>query len=220
MEKIVALAFCLALFLIALAIPATAQTANTAACQRTVSALNAEQRVKLSAWIKQEPAGQDLTVDHLCAIDAKSAVVALIDFNGLDSAVYVVNFGAAQATARRVWSGAIDAASLLRPDGGSLKLVFATQAAARTPGARAFERRVMLLDLATAQSETLASGIIDPSGACRGSRLLRLYPRVADINRDGQPDIVVEREEIGCDQDKPARRQENFLAGGAGYRRQ
>ena len=80
--------------------------------------------------------------------------------------------------------------------------------------------RVVLLDIDSGKSETLASGTIDPSGSCNGTRLLRLYPRIADVNRDKHPDIVVEREELACDKDTATRRQENFLADGTGYRRQ
>ena len=212
-----------AIFILALAAPAAALAqANPGGgaipaptCQRTANALPAEQRAALAAAIRQNPGGQDLTVDHLCVIDAKSAVVALIDFNGLDSAVHVASFDGKQAVLRKVWSGAIDAASLLRPPGGP-KLVFATQGAR----GRSFLRRVELLDLASGKSETLASGTVDPSGACAGKRLLRLAPRLADVNKDKQMDIVVEYEEVPCDQDKAVRRQEIFLADGPGYRRQ
>lgn len=208
--------------LLAPAMPAVSAAAPPQICARTQSALEAEQRQKVAAWIRRMPQASDLSVDYVCTVGRARAVIALSDFNGLESSVQVVDLAAPALEGYVLVDGAVEAPAIVTLPDGRPTLFYVDQ----EPERGLLKRRYSVVGLEEgSRPQVLYTGHYDPRR--RGCAGLSGIDRVmtaagagfTDLNGDGVPDIVIDREETDCATGRTARTQDGFLATPQGWRR-
>lgn len=197
-----------------------ARAADPQPCQRLNAALNEDQRKKAVAWLRQEFPGTNFTFDYTCKVDAKRIAVAVTDFVGLQSAVYVLDVSRDQAEARKLLDGAVETPVVLARPGGGLDLFFVQQ----QPDKGLLLRSYGVVSLEGGKVDTLFEAHFDPqSRGCAGANgvprvLVAAAVRFTDTNKDGAPDIVLDREIEDCAARKSQRADQVFLATPQGWR--
>jgi hypothetical protein len=218
MRAIFSLPLC-ALLLASLA-PATASAADPIACQQLNAGLTAEQRPKLDRWLRQEHPGGDFTIDYSCNIDGKTGIVAIADYRGLSNAAYAVDFSGDTARARQLVTGRIETPVIFSMPGGGRSLVYVQQEPNRGLMLRAF----MATDIAEGRTQTLYQAHFDARrGGCAATAgvprvLSAIAARPSDVNKDGNPDLIIDREQEDCASRQTDRRELVFLATPEGFR--
>jgi hypothetical protein len=196
----------------------SAQAADPIVCQQLSAGLTPEQRPKLERWLRQAHPGGDFTIDYSCNIDGKIAVVAIADYRGLANAAYVADFSGDSARARRLVEGRIETPVILTMPGGGRNLVYVVQQPERGLMLRAF----MATDIAEGRTQTLYQAHFDARGggcaATNGVPRVLLAARPSDVNKDGNPDLIIDREQEDCATRKTDRRDLVFLATPEGLR--
>ncbi len=210
--------------LLALAGPfaSAARAADPQPCQRLNAALDQDQRRKTNAWLHQEFPGPDFTIAFSCRVDAKRVAVAVSDFGGLQSSVYVLDISGDAAQPRKVLEGAVESPVVLRRPGGAFDLFFVQQ----QPEKGLLLRSYRVVDLDGGRVDTLFEAHFDnqsrgcayagPAGVARV--LTAAAVRFADMNKDGTADIVIDREIQDCASGKSQRADQVFLATPQGWR--
>ena len=89
------------------AVASQVQAADARPCQRLNAALNDDQRKKTTAWLHQEFPGTDFSLDYSCKVDAKRVAIAVVDFGGLQSAVYLLDVSGDSAQPRKLLDGGV-----------------------------------------------------------------------------------------------------------------
>jgi hypothetical protein len=199
-----------------------AYAADPLPCQRLNAALNDDQRKKAMTWLRQEFPGTNFTLDYTCKVDAKRIAIAVVDFVGLQSAVYVLDVSREQAEARKLVEGAVESPVVLARPGGALDLFFVQQ----QPDRSLLLRSYRVVSLEGGPTDTLFEADFDPqqrgcaNAATAGvSRVLvAAAVRFTDVNKDGTPDIVLDREIEDCASRKSQRADQVFLATPQGWR--
>jgi hypothetical protein len=198
----------------------SAQAADPIACQQLNAGLTQEQRPKLDRWLRQAHPGGDFTVDYSCNIDGKTAIVAIADYRGLANAAYVADFSGETARARRLVQGRIETPVIFTMPGGGRSLVYVVQQPERGLMLRAF----MASDIAEGRTQTLYQAHFDARrGGCAATAgvprvLLAVAARPSDVNKDGNPDLIIDREQEDCATRQTDRRDLVFLATPEGFR--
>lgn len=216
---------CLALPLLAFALAVFAPLAGHAAepivCRQLNAGLSDAQRPQLDRWMRQAKPGGDFTVDYTCSLDDKRAVVAVADYNGLSSAVYVASFSDDDGLRmRRLFEERIETPVIFPRPGGGHSLVHVVQQPERGLMRRAFRAT----DLAEGQTQILYEAHYDArGGGCRATPgvprvLLAIAARPSDVNKDGIADLIIDREEEDCATSRIDRRELVFLATPEGFR--
>lgn len=214
------IAFPFLVFLLAFLLPVSVRAADPIACRQLNAGLTEEQRPKLDRWLRQERPGGDFTIDYTCNVDGKRAVVAVADYNGLASAAYVGDFSGESVRMRRLVEGRIETPVIFALPGGGRSLVYVTQQPDRGLMLRGFKAT----DLGDGPTQTLYEAHYDARrGGCLASPgmsrvLLAIAARPSDVNKDGNPDLIIEREQEDCATRKIDRRELVFLATPEGFR--
>ncbi|MGE0154619.1 MAG: hypothetical protein AB7R90_18525 [Reyranellaceae bacterium] len=197
-----------------------AQAADPVVCRQLNAGLTEEQRPKLERWLRQERPGGDFTVDYTCNVDGKTAVVAIADYNGLASAAYVGDFSGAVLRLRRLVEGRVETPVVFALPGGGRSLVYVVQQPDRGLMLRAFKAT----DLAEGRTQTLYEAHYDSrQGGCAAAGgvprvLIAVAARPSDVDKDGNPDLVIDREQEDCATRRTDRRELVFLATPEGFR--
>ncbi len=206
--------------LLLLAAAERVQAAEPQPCQRLNAALNEDQRKKAVAWLRQEFPGTNFSFDYTCKVDAKRIAVAVVDFVGLQSAVYLLDVSRDEAEPRKLVEGAVEAPVVLARPGGGLDLFFVQQ----QPDKALLLRSYRIANLDSGALDTLFEIHFDPQsrGCANAPGLPRVLVaaalRFADMNKDGTPDIVLDREIEDCATHKNQRGDQVFLATPQGWR--
>lgn len=213
--------FALALGAVLLALPLSqSRAADPIACRQLNAGLTDDQRPKIERWLRQERPGGDFTVDYSCNIDGKTAVVAVADYTGLASAAYVADLSGANARLRRLVEGRIETPVIFTRPGGGRSLVYVMQQPDRGLMLRAFKAT----DLAEGGAQTLYEAHYDARrGGCQAANgvprvLLAIAARPSDVNKDGNPDLIIDREQEDCATRQTDRRELVFLVTPEGFR--
>lgn len=196
-----------------------AHAADPIPCRQLNAGLSPEQRPKLDRWLRQERPGGDYTVDYSCNVDGKRAVIAIADYNGLASAAYVGDFSGETVRMRRVVEGRLETPVVFALPGGGHSLVYVVQQPDRGLMLRAFKAT----DLAEGATQTLYEAHFDARhNGCAGASvprvLLAIAARPSDVNKDGNPDLIIDREQEDCATRQTDRRELVFLATPQGFR--
>lgn len=200
----------------------TAQAAGPAPCARLNAALNPDQVRLAVAWLRRQFPGGDFTVDYSCSVDPKHALLAIADYAGLQSAVYALSFDDGRSQGKSIVDGAVESPVVLTLPGGQRSLFFAQQA----PDGDLLLRSYRIVGLEGGTPETLYEAHYDPQqrgcayAAGKGAKrvLIAAAVRFADVNKDGTPDIVIDREQEDCASGKSERSELTFLATPQGWR--
>ncbi len=198
------------------------RAADPVPCQRLNAALNEDQRKKAVTWLHQEFPGTNFTLDYTCKVDAKRIAVAVVDFVGLQSAVYLLDVSGEAAQPRKLLEGGIEAPVVLARPGGALDLFFVQQ----QPEKSLLLRSYRVVDLDSGKIDTLFEALFDSqqrgcayaAGAGATRVLVAAAVRFTDMNKDGTPDIVLDREIEDCATHKSQRADQVFLATPQGWR--
>jgi hypothetical protein len=205
-----------------LAVASQVEAADARPCQRLNAALDVDQRKKAIAWLHQEFPGTDFSLDYSCKVDAKRVAIAVVDFGGLQSAVYVLDVSGDAAQPRKLVDGAVEAPVVLTRPGGGLDLFYVQQEPDKTVLLRSY--RVIGLDgsgpttLFEADFDPRQRGCAFAAGAGVQRMLVAAAVRFTDMNKDGTPDIVIDREIEDCATHKSQRADQIFLATPQGWR--
>ena len=197
-----------------------AHAAPAVACRQLNAGMTDSQRPRVDEWMRRQRPGGDFSIDHSCDVDGKRAIVSVSDYNGLDSAVYVAEFGENALRMRKLVDGAVETPVLFTLPGGKRSLVFVSQRPDRGLLLRAF--KAVGLDGGT--PATLFQAHYDPRrGGCRAtpsvpSVVIAVAARPGDANKDGNPDLILDREIEDCATGKTDRRELVFLATPDGFR--
>lgn len=197
-----------------------ARAAGPVACRQLNAGLTDSQRPRVDDWRRQQRPGGDFTIDHTCDVDGKRAIVAIADYNGLDSAVYLAEFGESGLRMRKLIDGAIESPVLFTLPGGARSLVYVTQRPDRGLLLRAFKS----IDLAGGAPRILFEAHYDSrGGGCRASPgvpsvLVAIAARPSDANKDGHADLILDREIETCSTGRTERGELIFLATPDGFR--
>lgn len=200
--------------------PPAAHAADPIACRQLNAGLTDAQRPQLDRWMRQTKPGGDFTIDYTCSIDDKRAVVAVADYNGLASTVYVGDFTDTGLRMRRLVEERIETPVVFPLPGGGHSLVYVVQQPERGLMLRAFRAT----DLAEGQTQILYEAHYDArGGGCRATPgvprvLLAIAARPSDVNKDGTADLIIDREQQDCATGKVDRRELVFLATPEGFR--
>jgi hypothetical protein len=220
MRTIAAFSFCAVL--LGLLAPGLAFAADPIPCRQLNAGLLEEQRPKLDRWLRQERPGGDFTVDYSCNVDGKTAIVAIADYSGLSSAAYVGDFSGENLRMRRLVEGRVETPVIFTRPGGGRSLVFVAQQPDRGLMLRAFKS----IDLAEGPTQTLYEAHYDARrGGCAATSgvprvLVAIAARPSDVNKDGNPDLILDREQEDCASRQTDRRELVFLITPEGFRPQ
>jgi hypothetical protein len=208
--------------LLLLAAAPRSYAADPVPCQRLTAALNEDQRKKAMTWLRHEFPGTDFSLDYTCKVDAKRIAVSVADFGGLQNSVYVLDVSGDVAQARHLVDGGIESPVVLSRPGGGLDLFFVQQ----QPDKTLFLRSYRVISLEGGTANTLFEAHFDAQGRGCANAAATGVPRIlvaaavrfSDVNKDGTPDIVLDREVEDCASRKSQRAEQVFLATPQGWR--
>lgn len=197
-------------------LPGVADAADPLACSRLNAGLTDEQRPVVDQWVRQQFPGGDFSIDHTCDIDGKRAIVALSDYNGLQSAVYVAEFGEGGVRSRKLIDGAVETPVLFPLPGGGRSLVHVAQRPDRGLLLRGFRAT----DVETGETRTLYEAHYDSRRrGCAFARtlgvpvvLVAIAARASHADGDRIADLIIDREQEDCATARTDRRELVFLA--------